>query len=117
MNDQWQAMTDSAQLDRILSASKAKPQLIFKHSTRCPMSMAAYKEVEEATGKLVKQADILYVDVIENREVSQLIAQRLDVTHQSPQVILLTGGKVAWDGSHSEVLSDMLIDAVAKVAG
>jgi len=90
--------------EHLLAESSATPVFIFKHSTRCPMSAAALAEftsfLQERPDLSARAARVL---VIENRPVSQWLAQRLNVPHASPQVLLVVGGSVAWHASHDDI--------------
>jgi len=57
--------------------------------------------------------------VVQNhREVSNHIADRLGVTHQTPQVILVRNGKALWHASHFKITDEAMADARAEaVAG
>lgn len=88
--DEWQRV----QADSGLS-------LVFKHSTTCPISAAAHDEFMRWAPGAPEGAVRLYrVHVIEDRALSQQIAAETAVTHQSPQAILLQGGRVLWHRSH-----------------
>ncbi|MCL4693538.1 MAG: bacillithiol system redox-active protein YtxJ [Candidatus Hydrogenedentes bacterium] len=100
-------------LDACLSASKARPLFIFKHSTACPISAAAYREVTEyATGTGAEDPDVYLVKVIEDRPVSNKIAEVLGVAHKSPQVILVRDGQCAWTASHHGIRTERMREAV-----
>ena len=44
-----------------------------------------------------------YLDLLEHRDISNEIAERFGVYHQSPQVILIRDGKAVYDTSHSDI--------------
>ena len=44
--------------------------------------------------------EVALVDVARDREVTWAIAARTGVRHESPQVIVLRGGRVVWTASH-----------------
>lgn len=73
--------------------------LIFKHSTTCPVSAEAAREV----ALLVTDLPVYQVNVREQRELSAWVAATYAVTHQSPQLILVRDGKAACCWSHGEV--------------
>ena len=100
-------------LDQVLAAERA---LIYKHSTRCFQSSRAYRQVV----RFAKKHDdlpVFIVDVIEDRSLSQLIAQRVGVVHESPQTLLLVEGVVVWSASHRDVSITTLDAALDSVAG
>ncbi len=43
---------------------------------------------------------VYLVDVLAQRPLSQAIAARLGIRHESPQAIVLRQGKAVWDASH-----------------
>lgn len=95
------------EVDKILSLGQAA---IFKHSTRCPISAAAYAEV--TAYEQAHSNNIIYlIDVIESRAVSQYLAEKISVTHESPQVIILKNGKPIWHASHSQITQATLENA------
>ena|SRR5438874_3262431 len=102
-------------LDQILEKSKTDPVLIFKHSTQCPISTQAY---EEFTDFAAGAGDLLcgVVLVIENRRLSNAIAERFKVRHESPQALLIKNGHPVWHASHWSITTDSLSDAVTSYA-
>jgi bacillithiol system protein YtxJ len=98
----WNLLKNNAQLEEIVAASEAKPQIIFKDSTRCGRSAHAKQRLAEGEAHLTK-ADRHYLDLLEYRSISNLIADTLGVTHQSPQIIVLKNGGVAYHVSHEAI--------------
>jgi len=98
-------------LEQLMARSKTDPILIFKHSTQCPISGQAYEDFIEFTKTV---PDLVYgvVLVIENRNLSNSIAERFGVRHQSPQVLLIKDGRSLWHASHWSINSDALSDAL-----
>ena len=99
-----QPLVTSAQLDAVLRAPVA---LVYKHSTRCPISSVAHREVQQ----LVRErpdAPVWIVDVIVQRALSREVAERTGVVHESPQAILLVDGEPVYDASHFDVRADDL---------
>jgi bacillithiol system protein YtxJ len=102
-------------LEDLLAKSKTDPVLIFKHSTQCPISAQAYEEFvdfAEASHNLTCAA----VMVIENRILSNAIANRFGVRHESPQALLIKDGRVVWHASHWSITSDSMRDALVTNA-
>jgi bacillithiol system protein YtxJ len=97
------------QLQEVLSQHSEDTVLLFKHSTQCPISAAAYEQVLKF--ELESDVPVYMVRVIEERPVSNAIAERFDVKHQSPQVIVLRRGAVKWHASHWDVTKDALLSA------
>ncbi|KQO22780.1 general stress protein [Flavobacterium sp. Leaf82] len=105
-NVNWTELTDVAQLIEVTAISNEKPVVIFKHSTRCSISRMALKQFEREYD-LNESVDAYFLDLIAHRDISNEIASRFNVYHESPQLILIRNGKAVYDVSHSD------IDAVA----
>ncbi len=103
---QWNELTDLGQLNDIITLSSEKPVAIFKHSTRCSVSRMALKQFENEFD-LSDKVTAYFLDLIAHRDVSNEIANRFGVQHQSPQLILIKEGKAVYNVSHSD------IDAIA----
>ena len=97
----WREMTTEAQIQEIVDASNDKPQLIFKHSTRCSISSMAKSRLEREWN--LENVEPWYLDLIAYRNTSNAIASQLGVQHESPQAILLKAGKVVYVSSHSSI--------------
>ena len=99
----WNDLTDLKQLDAIVDESGKTPVIIFKHSTRCPVSRMALRNFENEYSIEDGNAKPYYLDLLEHRGISNEIASRFKVTHQSPQLILIKEGKAVYDTSHNDI--------------
>ncbi len=100
-----------AGLDALFERSLLGPVVIFKHSPTCGTSAQAYDELES----YLREADALdvhLVDVVRSRALSQALSARVQVRHESPQLLVLQGGAVRWHGSHWKVTADTVRSAV-----
>ena len=104
----WNALTEIKQLDAIVEASAEKPVVIFKHSTRCSISRMALKNFEREYDLAESEAAPYFLDLLEHRDISNEIAQKFQVIHQSPQLILIKDGKAVYNASHSEIDAEAL---------
>lgn len=91
-----------------LLAEREGRTVLFKHSTRCPLSASAIREFEAVAAGHPDAARYVYLDLIAHRDVSDEIEKRLGVPHQSPQAIVLEGGSVRAVFNHFEVKRDVL---------
>ncbi|MEZ4856947.1 MAG: bacillithiol system redox-active protein YtxJ [Gelidibacter sp.] len=98
----WIALTTLSQLDEIEVTSKTKTQAIFKHSTRCGISRMVIKQFE-SDYNLTNNLDLYYLDLLSYRAISNEIANRFDIVHESPQLILIKNGIVVAQASHSAI--------------
>lgn len=107
----WTALTDLQQLNGIEEESKLQPVVIFKHSTRCSISRMALKQFENHYD-LHQEVKPYFLDLIEHREVSNEIANRFQVIHQSPQILLIKDGRSVYDVSHDGIDAEVLKDKI-----
>ncbi|HOV72360.1 MAG TPA: bacillithiol system redox-active protein YtxJ [Candidatus Hydrogenedentes bacterium] len=102
-----------ADWDECLAASCKQPLLVFKHSTRCPISAAARNRLlgylDEAGAD---SPPVFEVSVIESRSISNVVAETLGVSHQSPQLLLLKDRHCVWTVSHHEISEKKIADAM-----
>lgn len=90
----------------VLSESEITPTgvILFKHSTRCPISAAAinryHKIIDELEERGVKS---YYLDLIRFREVSDFVSSHLGVQHESPQIIMIKNKIATQDTSHFDI--------------
>jgi len=94
----WKDLTTETQLEEIRTNSAQKPQLIFKHSTRCGISAVAKSRLDKWQPK--EDFDFYYLDLIKYRELSNKVAREFSVPHESPQVLVIKDGKCVYYESH-----------------
>ena len=93
----WKNLENETELENLVSFSYTKPQVIFKHSTRCSISTIAKNRIDKVDSTDI---DFNYLDLIAHRSLSNLIAQKFNVHHESPQVLLIKNGECIFDESH-----------------
>jgi bacillithiol system protein YtxJ len=108
----WINLQSEDQLQEIISNSNSKPQVIFKHSTRCSISSMAKNRLDKKDNP--DGMDFYYLDLIRHRNISNKIASDFDVTHQSPQVLVIDHGKCVYDESHSGIMMDDIVASVSQ---
>jgi bacillithiol system protein YtxJ len=114
MADIKQLMTVE-QWNDALKGSSEKPLLIFKHSTSCPISAGAHEELMHfIEDTAVAPVDFAIVHVIEERPVSNAIAEQLGIKHASPQAILVKDGQPVWDTSHWHITYSFLSEKLGS---
>ncbi len=84
-------------LDAVFERSKTAPAVIFKHSTSCPISHGVYRYVSDV------DSEIYLVVVQKSRDVSNAIAERTGIKHESPQAIVISNGAIRYQASHYDV--------------
>jgi bacillithiol system protein YtxJ len=107
----WIALESLGQLDEIRSQQGFS--IIFKHSTRCSISMMVKKRFELDWDKLPDDINFYFLDLIQNREISNTIASKFHVPHESPQLLLIENGQCVLDLSHSEVSVDEVMSVLS----
>ena len=109
----WYDLTHMEQLDELKEESAVQPVLIFKHSTRCNISRMALKNFEREYSIDVAQVKPYFLDLLEHRDISNEIASRFGVMHQSPQLIMLVDGKPVYSASHNEIDAETVKQKIA----
>jgi len=100
---EWRRLTDLGQLNELTALSFEKPVLIFKHSTRCSISRFALKQFENEYDFSNEELQPYFLDLLEYRSISNEIASRFDVFHQSPQILVIKEGKSVYNASHDAI--------------
>jgi bacillithiol system protein YtxJ len=100
MKINWVPLNDETQLSAIIKISSDKPVLIFKHSTRCGISRMVLKNFESDYDIPETEMDLYFLDLLNYRALSQDIAIKFNVMHQSPQVLVIKNGAVIYHDSH-----------------
>ena len=103
----WRQLTNLGQLNEIIHESTTQPIIIFKHSTRCSVSRMVLKSFENEFD-LQDKITPYFLDLLENRDISNEIAARFGVTHQSPQIIVIKDGKAVYNASHENIDASQL---------
>lgn len=104
---EWFPLNEMNQLNEIVIESDENPVVIFKHSTRCIISRTVLKNFEKAFD-LEDKVKPYFLDLLEFRPISNEIASLFNVTHQSPQLIVVKNGKAIYNASHDSIDVDDL---------
>lgn len=101
---------DTNELNGLFEQSAEAPVILFKHSLTCPISHAAYEEMS-----LLKNEPVSLVVVQDARLVSNEIAQRTGVRHESPQTLIVRDGETIWHASHYDITKAAVLRALEDV--
>ncbi|HPW86667.1 MAG TPA: bacillithiol system redox-active protein YtxJ [Chitinophagales bacterium] len=104
----WEILDSEQQFTRLLETEPVFA--VFKHSTRCSISSMAKNRLEREWNF---DFPIYYLDLIAHRDVSNWVAHRSRVEHQSPQLIVYSDGKAVYDGSHNFIYVNEVADALS----
>ncbi|HXI01066.1 MAG TPA: bacillithiol system redox-active protein YtxJ [Sphingobacteriaceae bacterium] len=100
----WIALNNQQQLQEINEEKGFS--IIFKHSTRCSISMMAKRRFEQDWNDLPEDTIIYFLDLINYRGLSGQIAELFQVHHESPQLLLIKDGECLLHQSHSDISVD-----------
>lgn len=103
------------ELDRALVESRHRPLMLFKHSYSCGVSAEALDELLAHLAEKRDNVRYAIVTVQTHRHVSNAIAAKLGVRHETPQALLVQDGRVVWSASHFRVNANALMKALAQV--
>ena len=107
----WIDLNNIQQLADIKELSKTRPQIIFKHSTRCSISSMAKSRLERS--KQPDAGDFYFLDLLKHRSISDQIAADFAVSHQSPQILLIKNTECVYEESHSGIQMDEIAEQIA----
>ena len=105
----WIPLTSDQDLEKLLKESEEKPQVIFKHSTRCSISSMAKSRIDKVSS--IASINFHYLDLIAYRALSNKISEHFGVYHESPQVLLIKNGACVYDESHLSIYPEEIIEA------
>lgn len=96
-------LDDIKLLDVVDEISHTKPVVLFKHSTRCSISRFALKRFDAEFNYTDDQMGWYLLDLLNHRDISNEIAKRYNVEHQSPQIIVVRNGKAIFSSTHDGI--------------
>ncbi|PCI94776.1 MAG: thioredoxin family protein [Flavobacteriales bacterium] len=97
----WTDIKSESDLDYIIEKSFQTNigVAIFKHSTRCSISSVAKKRLE-SSWSFNQELPAYHLDLLQYRNLSNSIAERFNIQHESPQVLIIKNGECIYDASH-----------------
>jgi bacillithiol system protein YtxJ len=104
----WISLNNEEQLKDIVAKSSDRPQVIFKHSTRCSISSVAEKRLQKAS--LPSNIDFYHLDLLSYRNISNKIAELFGVHHESPQVLVIKDGQCIYEESHLSISMEEIVE-------
>ncbi len=107
----WIELNNVQQLADLKELSKARPQVIFKHSTRCSISTMAKSRLER--NEQPGTGDFYFLDLLRYRSLSNQIAEDFSIAHESPQILLIKNTECVYEESHSGIQMDEIIEQIA----
>ena len=109
-----QELSERSQVDELVYESHEYPVALLKHSIACPISARGQQEFVA----LENDGDPpLYAVVVQYaRDVSNYIAEKLSIQHETPQVMIISEGEVVYSASHFDISSKALRDAAEQAS-
>jgi bacillithiol system protein YtxJ len=104
----WIPLQEEGQLRQICEKSAGRPQVIFKHSTRCSTSALVKSRLERV--EQPERIDFYFLDLLSHRSISNSISRTFRVDHESPQVLLIVNGECVYDESHLGITMDEIVE-------
>lgn len=98
----WKHITEAQDIEELERASFDRPVVIFKYSTRCGISRVSLRKFENDLPEGL-DVEFYFMDLIKYRSLSNQIADRFNVRHESPQLILLKEAEVRHHSSHQDI--------------
>ncbi|TDS13906.1 bacillithiol system redox-active protein YtxJ [Sphingobacterium paludis] len=108
----WKPLTSIAQLEELSTTGSAF--IVFKHSTRCSVSSMAKRNLEYDFKQLPADMPIYYLDLIAQRDVSNYIAEKWSIRHESPQLLVLKGDSCLYHASHQDIELPDALSAISE---
>lgn len=108
----WIELQSIEQAKELINSSAEKPVLFFKHSTRCSISNMAKDRLERKWNIDDSKLTTIYLDLLNHRDVSNFLAEELNIEHQSPQVILVKDKKASYSETHSMINVDAISEMI-----
>ncbi|MBA3631247.1 MAG: bacillithiol system redox-active protein YtxJ [Acidobacteria bacterium] len=100
MKARFNEINSTEKLDQLFEQSNKEPVALFKHSLTCPISAGVYQEIANA------DADINLIIMQNARNVSNALAEKTDIRHESPQAIVIKDGKPVYHASHYDITAN-----------
>ena len=108
----WIPLSSSEEMEQLILLSQKKPQVIFKHSTRCSISSVAKSRLEKS--KIQNEVSFYYLDLLTYRSLSNTIAARFSIEHESPQILVIKEGTCVYEESHMGITMEDILKKVEK---
>lgn len=99
----------------LVAVASELPAVVFKHSPGCGVSWMALRVIR-AFADQHPEVPVLMLDVLAQRDLSDAIAERLGIRHESPQAIVMRAGQAVRSASHLSITVELLAQSAALAA-
>ena len=107
----WKILDSFSSLDEAVEISYRQDVVLLKHSTTCSISVMAKSRLEASWD--LEGVIPYYLDLKAFKAISNDIAERFNVHHESPQVLLIRNGECIYDASHFDITVGELKETLA----
>jgi bacillithiol system protein YtxJ len=104
----WLNLTEINQLDDLLESSVNQKVIIFKHSTRCSVSSMVKDRLERNWSTDLEHQNVYYLDLLSHRDISNAIADKTGIEHQSPQLLIIENHVCVFSANHNFISADAI---------
>ncbi|MEZ5344059.1 MAG: bacillithiol system redox-active protein YtxJ [Pyrinomonadaceae bacterium] len=108
MSAKFKEIYTSEVLKQLFDESHHKPIVFFKHSITCPISRNVFSEVSKI------DTDIWVMVVQDARKISNELAEKTGIRHESPQAIVIHKGEVIYHSSHYDITAADVENALSS---
>lgn len=110
--ERWIISSSDSEIEEIFGSGT---HVVYKHSYSCGICIFSKKALDEILPKISDDVQCIFIDVRKNRSLSLLVEKKSGVKHESPQVLLICNGEVAWHASHSSIKAEALLEKLSAV--
>lgn len=118
LSESWLHPETTADIDAIFQESAQNQDvlhLIYKHSFSCGICTYSLRRLEERMGDFGPHIKPYFIDVRAARALSNRVAEKSGVGHQSPQAVLLYDGAPYWSDSHGGVRAEPILESLQEL--
>lgn len=110
----WSFIQSEDDLDKAIKSSETKAVLIYKYSSNCSISDRVQDILESDWdgSNPDEKLSPYFLDLIKYRKISNEIARRFGVEHESPQVLIIKNDKCIYNESHGYIRLDEILKAI-----
>ncbi|WP_108422879.1 bacillithiol system redox-active protein YtxJ [Flagellimonas amoyensis] len=98
----WIFLESMEQLETLEADSNERPQVVFKHSSTCGISSMVLKMFNGSYDPAL-DCDLYFLTIQAHRDLSNAIADKFGVRHESPQLLVVKNGEVTFHTSHGAI--------------
>ncbi|MCQ0110813.1 bacillithiol system redox-active protein YtxJ [Zhouia amylolytica] len=102
-NVSWNSLVHINEIENLVEESYKMPIAVFKHSTRCGISRMVLNSFEKQYGLKKEDAQLYFLDLLRFRDISDALANRFHIRHESPQLLVIKEGQIVHHASHGSI--------------